>query len=201
MTFTVGLTGGICSGKSTAAEAFAALGIKVISADQIAKDLLNPDTPSYKQVCSHFGEKPLAPEGKINRKALLQIILDNPKEKSWLEDLLHPLIRNEIQNALKTVTSPYSIIEIPLLYEAKQKGEYQDLDRILLITCPKELQIERLMQRKKLSNTEAIAIIKQQAKDTQRISIANDLLENTETLSNLKQKVAAHHKTYLELSS
>lgn len=196
--YCVGLTGNIASGKSTVATYFAALGIDVISADNIAKELTRKAKPAFKAIHSHFGDAVLTITGELDRRYLRQIIFQNPTERIWLENQLHPLIRIQIENLTQAVTSPYCIIEIPLL---RDRELYPYLNRILLVEAKPEQQIERLTTRDNCSKEDTLAILATQADKGMLHELADDVLENTGSLKELQKKVMQWHKIYENLAA
>lgn len=193
----IGLTGNIASGKSTVAALFAELGIEVISADAIAKEITAKNQPAFHTIITHFGHEVKTENGELNRRYLRQLIFDNEHERQWLEKLLHPLIRKEIALKIQHVKTPYCIVEIPLLYD---KSTYPDLNRVLLIKAESEQQITRVMRRDNCSREEALAILASQPDEKKRRDLADDILVNKGSLPELKEKVLSLHKKYLQLA-
>ncbi len=195
MIYCVGLTGNIASGKSTVASFFEQLGIYVLNADHVAKQLTLKGTEAYNKISSHFGSQIIQSDKQLNRKKLRDIIFSNLKERLWLEQLLHPQIRQQLAKEVVLSTSAYCIVEIPLLND---KENYPYLHRILLVTSPIELQIKRLMTRDQCSRNQALAIIATQPSNDERIAQADDILVNTGALNKLKDEVRRLHINYLE---
>jgi dephospho-CoA kinase len=191
----IGLTGGICSGKSTATRFFQDLGIDIIDADVIARDLVKPGKPALNQVIEHFGGQLLDSNGELNRNQLREIIFNDPQEKEWLENLLHPKIHQEIERQLSAVHSCYCIIVIPLLLE---KSWQNLVDLVLVIDTNIENQILRLMRRYKINKQEAKKILAHQLTRKQRLKYADDVIKNNSSLENLKQQVAGLHNKYVQ---
>ena len=156
MGYTVALTGGIGSGKSTVADAFAQLGIKVIDADVIARQVVEPGTPALQAIADHFGPQMIAPDGTLNRRLLREKIFAQVEEKAWLNALLHPLIQQETRRQMQAATSPYLLWVVPLLVENRLSSQ---ADRVLVVDVPKETQIERTMLRDKVSREHAEHIL------------------------------------------
>ena len=196
--YCVGLTGNIGSGKSTVSSYFKELDIDIIDADAVAKDLTTQTKPAFKEIVSHFGKFILSANGEINRRQLRQLIFDNVHERLWLENLLHPLIRKEIELKVNSLNSPYCVIEIPLL---KDKIGYPYLNRVLVVQAEHEQQISRFMARDNSSKDDALAILAVQTDLSKQKAFADDLISNTGTLKELKKSVRDLHKKYLELSS
>ncbi|WP_242602177.1 dephospho-CoA kinase [Legionella nagasakiensis] len=189
----IGLTGNIGSGKSTVAALFAELGVDVISADNIAKKLTGQGQPAFAKIVKHFGELIKDKSGELNRRQLRAFIFNDPKERQWLENLLHPLIRQEITREVNRCQASYCIIEIPLLPDKKN---YPYLDRILFIKADKETQITRLTERDQCSREEAKTILATQANISKHLEIADDILVNDGTIQQLKEQVLSLHQRY-----
>jgi len=193
----IGLTGGIGSGKSTAAELFQELGVNVIRSDAISHDLLIPKNPVFKTVIEHFGSEFLQENGSLDRKKLGKLIFSAPEERRWLEQLLHPLIKKEVKKqALSHALDPYLMVEIPLLIEA----HFEDtVDRILVVDCPEAIQIDRAMKRDNTSREQVLAILKNQADRETRLARAHDVIKNTGSKAELKKNVQTLHQHYCDL--
>lgn len=192
----IGLTGGICSGKTTVANLFSKLGINIIDADVIAREVVEPNTAGYQKIVEHFGEAILTDAGLINRKKLGEIIFNNAQEKKWVEKTLHPLISANIKLQLRQTTSPYCIIVIPLLIETKS---FDLVDRILVVDTTEESQIVRAKQRDNLSRAEILKIINSQSAREERLAYADDIIHNQENIEQLKNDVKKMHEFYLLL--
>jgi len=191
----IGLTGGIGSGKSTAADYFSALGVPVIDADEISHALTRPHQPALARITEAFGSDILDMNGALDRGQLRALVFEHPDLRKKLEAILHPLIRNEMHKLIETIDAPYCILSIPLLFETEQ----QDMvDRVLVIDAPPELQIKRSSQRDKRDEEELEAILGAQMDRKQRLSLADDVIVNDSTLDSLKQKVETLHRKYLE---
>lgn len=195
--WTLGLTGGIGSGKSAVAAQFAALGVDVIDADQAARWVVEPGRPALAAIAKHFGEQVLQADGQLNRSALRGLIFQSPAERSWLERLLHPLIAAETAQFLANAKPPYAIMVSPLLIES---GQYKLTQRILVVDVPEKLQIERTMQRDRLSAEQVRAIMAAQTSRETRLSHANDILVNDRDLAWVEQEVERLHAFYLTLN-
>ena len=193
----LGLTGGIGSGKSAAAEHFAALGVHVVDADHAARWVVEPGRPALSQIAEHFGEQVLQADGQLNRGALRALIFSDPEQRRWLEALLHPLIREEIGDNLAQAQSPYAILVSPLLIES---GQYTTTQRVLVIDVPQALQIQRTLKRDNTSEEQVHAILKVQASREDRLRHADDVLTNDRDLEALKTEVERLHHFYLTLS-
>ncbi|CAM4505909.1 MAG: Dephospho-CoA kinase [Legionella sp.] len=194
MVYCVGLTGGIAGGKSTAAKMFAELGIQVINADDISRALTMHGQDAYTKIVAHYGAEILNEHNELNRKALRAIIFSDPKERTWLEQLLHPLIRQKIKDQVDLATTPYCIVEIPLLIDKKN---YPYINRILLIQAPKHMQIERLMLRDNCNQEQALSILAAQPDANLRLKNADDIVVNDAGADELKAAIIALHRQYL----
>lgn len=194
---TVGLTGGIGSGKSTVAALFSQLGVDIIDTDLLARQVVEPGTSALKEIAIHFGKEILNPDNSLNRKALGEKVFTHLDEKKWLENLLHPLINDAVIAAKAKVKSPYCIVVIPLLIETLP---HPTIDRILVVDTPKELQLNRTQARDQRSTSEINAIIANQATPEERRAAADDLILNDHSLTELSEAVKKLHHYYLELS-
>lgn len=192
----LGLTGGIGSGKSAAAQRFIDLGIHVVDADHAARWVVEPGRPALARIAEHFGDSVLQADGQLDRAALRQLIFEVPQQRLWLEALLHPLIAEEITAHLARAESPYAILVSPLLIES---GQYAMTQRILVIDVPQPLQIERTLQRDGISEQQVQAILKAQATREDRLSHADDVLVNDRDLAWLHSEVERLHHFYLTL--
>lgn len=195
--WTLGLTGGIGSGKSAVAAQFAALGVDVVDADQAARWVVEPGRPALAAIAEHFGEQVLQADGQLNRSALRELIFQAPAERGWLERLLHPLIATETAQFLANAKSPYAIMVSPLLIES---GQDKLTQRILVVDVPEKLQIERTMQRDRLSAEQVRAIMAAQASRETRLSHADDILVNDRDLAWVEREVERLHAFYLTLN-
>jgi dephospho-CoA kinase len=193
----VGLTGGIGSGKSTVCAEFYRLGIPIINADQIAREIVAIGQPALTELVNHFGSIVLNSDGSLNRAALRQIIFQQPQQKNFVEELLHPLILKQIKQQLEHISTPYVIIEIPLLIEA----EWQPfVDLILVVDLPEGLQQKRIMARDEITRAEIQRIMNSQLPRAERNSHADQLIDNSTTPVQLSQQVSALHQQYLQLA-
>jgi dephospho-CoA kinase len=193
----VGLTGGIGSGKSTAAALFAGHGVPVIDADEIARQLVTPGQPAYEQVIRTFGSGIVATNGRLDRDRLRRIVFADPEQRKRLEAILHPLVRREIQRETRRLQAPYCIIVIPLLIEANQRDL---VDRVLVIDCDEELQLQRIAGRSQLTEDEIREIVSAQLSRTERLRHADDVILNNTDLGELGANVEARHQRYLTLA-
>lgn len=194
--FIVGLTGGIGSGKSAAAKRFQHHGIASINADQTARDVVAPGEPALSSIAEHFGQTILLPSGELDRSTLRKIVFNDPSEKSWLESLLHPLIRQRITRFLRSASSPYALLETPLLVETNQR---ELVDKIVVVDVPESIQIARTMARDNNDEQLVRAIIAAQANRQDRLKAAHFVLDNSGDLTQLYQQVDRLHQQLLTL--
>lgn len=190
----IGLTGGIGSGKSLAAGMFTDLDIDVIDADLLAKNALNKNSIGYKQFLEKFGNSFLNEDSEINRPKLRNFIFSDNKKKSELEEIIHPIVAEEISKFIDSTQSPYSIIMVPLIYETRTMDFYE---KIIVIDCDIDTQIERATIRDDQKKEEILAIIESQASRDERNSIADDIILNNSSIENLRAQVEALHKKYI----
>lgn len=193
----VGLTGGISSGKTAISDFFEALNVSVIDADVIAHQLTEPGSPHLESIFDYFGKESQSEDGSLNRRYVRNQIFNDTEKKSWLESYLHPRIRQRIINAIEAAKPPYCIVVVPLLAEA---SGINYVDRVLVVDTDPELQIKRTMKRDHSSREQAIKIIDQQAKTEHRLAIADDVIHNNGTLEELKQKVISLNDKYLTIA-
>lgn len=196
---TVGLTGGIGSGKSTVAELFAKLGASIIDTDVIAHAMTATGQPALSEIAAAFGTGILQPDGSLNRSRLRQLIFEKPDQKQVLEAILHPRIREAVKAQLaEPADGPYRMIVVPLLFETAGYNELTQ--RSLLVDCPESLQIERVMARSRLSADEVRAIIATQMPSADRRMRADDIIVNDSTLESLLKRVTEKHEKYISLA-
>jgi dephospho-CoA kinase len=195
--FVVGVTGGIGSGKTTICREFAALGAPVIDTDQVARDVVAPGSPGLAAVVAAFGPEVLTADGQLDRRRVRQLVFATPALREQLEAILHPLIRQETDARVQAAGFPYCLVCIPLLVE---RGGGNRVNRVLVIDCPTEVQIARVMARDELTAPEVAAIMQTQASREDRLAAAHDVLENTGDVSLLRPQISALHARYLQLA-
>ncbi|HDS5551277.1 TPA: dephospho-CoA kinase [Klebsiella aerogenes] len=198
MGYTVALTGGIGSGKSTVADEFAHLGVTVIDADIIARQVVEPGTPALLAIAERFGPQMINDDGSLNRRRLRERIFAHSEDKAWLNALLHPLIQQETRRQMQASTSPYLLWVVPLLVENRLTDK---ADRVLVVDVPKETQIERTIRRDGVSREHAEHILAAQATREQRLAAADDVIENMGSADAVASHVARLHDKYLMLAS
>ncbi|MBB4818643.1 dephospho-CoA kinase [Pseudomonas alcaligenes] len=192
----LGLTGGIGSGKSAVATHFGNLGVHLVDADHAARWVVEPGRPALALITEHFGSDVLQADGQLDRATLRQRIFEHPEERRWLENLLHPLIGEEIVRDLASAQSPYAILVSPLLIES---GQHRMTQRVLVVDAPEAVQIQRTMARDKVSEEQVGAILKAQASREKRLEAADDVLVNDRDLEWLQREVERLHAFYLTL--
>ncbi|MTC44121.1 dephospho-CoA kinase [Providencia sp. wls1921] len=198
MSYIVALTGGIGSGKTTVANEFAKLGVPLVDADIIARQVVEPNTPALISIQQHFGQNVLNHDGTLNRGFLRSVVFSEPKEKAWLNALLHPLIQQETQKQLQQVNYPYVLWVVPLLIENKISHL---ADRVLVVDVTREEQIERTIKRDDTNLEHVINILNAQASREERLSYADDIITNHTNNTELPNRVAELHKQYLALAA
>ena len=197
--YVVAITGGIGSGKTTVANQFAALGIEVVDADLIAREVVAPGTPALAAIVNHFGAEMLTEQGLLDRRALRERIFSDPAAKFWLNALLHPIIRSEMLRQCAAVSSPYCLLVVPLLVENRLT---ELADRVLVIDVDEATQIERTCHRDGVSREQAQAILASQASRSERLAMADDVLDNQSgTTETIRARILALHETYLAFAS
>ena len=195
----IGLTGGIASGKSAAAAVFAGLGVPVIDSDVIAREVVAPGSPGLAAIRARFGEGVLQADGQLDRRALRAQVFADPTARRELEALTHPLIRERMAAQSAAAGGPYQIHAIPLLVEggARRPG----IDRVLVIDCPEEIQVQRVMARDRVDEAGALAVLAAQASRAQRLAAADDVIVNDQGLETLREAVVTLHQRYLGLAA
>ncbi|HAS6348118.1 TPA: dephospho-CoA kinase [Vibrio vulnificus] len=199
MAFVVGLTGGIASGKTTVANLFHQhFNIDIVDADIVAREVVAPGSLGLKAIVDHFGPNILTENGELNRAQLRDQIFRHPDEKTWLNQLLHPMIRNEMVEQLKSVTSAYALLVVPLLVE----NQLQTLcNRVLVVDVEEKTQLERTMLRDGVDEQQVRAILNAQASRQERLALADDVVKNEPTDRNLLQQITDLHQKYLAMSA
>lgn len=192
----LGLTGGIGSGKSAISSMFEELGIQVVDADIVAREVVELGSAGLEKITEHFGDEILTTDGNLDRAKLRAIIFADESQKQWLNNLLHPLIRESMLAQLQQATSQYVILVAPLLFE---NGLDQFCDQTLLIDVPVEIQITRTTARDKVSVALAKQIIASQMPRADKQQKATDILDNNRLLSEVKIDVQKLHEKYLTL--
>ncbi|MCP9267739.1 dephospho-CoA kinase [Xenorhabdus sp. XENO-1] len=195
MSYIIALTGGIGSGKTIISNVFSSLGVPLIDADIIAREVVAPGSPALQAIAEHFGADILLPDGSLNRALLRQKIFAVPAEKQWINALLHPLIHTETQQQLRQVTAPYAIWVVPLLIE---NNLMHLADRILVVDVPPEVQISRTMTRDGVSREQVESILAAQANRHERLEKADDVIFNHHNEQDIISRVVELHQQYLK---
>jgi dephospho-CoA kinase len=197
----IGLTGGIGSGKSTVADRLVALGAALVDTDRIAHELTAPGGTAMAPIREAFGGGVVAPDGSMDRSAMRQLAFDDPQARRRLEAILHPLIREQTDADVRSAIeagAPYVLVAVPLLVESGQaQGRF---DRVLVVDCPPEVQVERVMRRSGLERSQVQAILGAQASREARLAVADDVVDNGGDEAGLAPQVDAIHRLYLGLS-
>ncbi|MFM0501027.1 dephospho-CoA kinase [Paraburkholderia caffeinilytica] len=197
--FTVGLTGGIGSGKSTVADLFAAHGVPLVDTDLIAHRITAPHGIAMPQIAAEFGDSFVAADGSLDRARMRTLVFSDDGARKRLEGITHPLIRAETEREQREAQGPYVIVVVPLLVES---GSWKTrVNRVLTVDCSVETQIARVMSRNGFSREQVLAIIARQATREARLAAADDVIDNDNTpLEALRAEVAAQHRVYLSLA-
>jgi len=194
----IGLTGGIGSGKTTVCNCFSTLGTPIIDADLVARDVVMPGTPGLTQIINTFGQGILAQDGALDRGKLREQVFSDASSRKELEAILHPLIRQQMDEKLAQLKAPYAILAIPLLLESERR---EGIDRVLVIDAEESQQIARACQRDHRSEEQILAIIAAQCSRKDRLNAADDVIYNTGDLKQLNSQVTEMHNHYLRLAA
>ncbi|OCG42315.1 dephospho-CoA kinase [Gilliamella sp. Bif1-4] len=194
MPYVVTLSGGIASGKSTIADLFAKLGVPIVDADIIARQVVQAGSYAFNQIVKHFSQEILLTNGELDRSQLREIIFNNDHERLWLNDLLHPIIQQETQKQIAMQSTTYLIWVVPLLIE---NNLHIWADRVLIIDTSLSLQLERLVKRDNISESLAKKMIQSQVSLKKRLSYADDIIVNDGNLLSLTTQVNLLHQQYL----
>lgn len=196
--YIVALTGGIGSGKSTVANAFAALGVPLVDADVIAREVIEPGSPALHAIAQRFGPAMLNADGSLDRAALRARIFSDPEEKAWLNGLLHPLIKRQTEQQLRYARAPYVLWVVPLLIENNLQ---QRADRVLVVDVEREVQIARTLSRDGVSREQVENILAAQVPRQRRLACADDIIDNSGRPEEITDRVATLHRRYLALAA
>ena len=197
MTLVVGLTGGIASGKTTVTNLFQSeYKIDVVDADIIARQVVEEGSDGLKAITEHFGEEILSSDKTLDRSKLRALIFQDPEQKRWLDNLMHPLIRIEMQRQLAQVSSAYALLVIPLMVE----NNLQSLaDKVIVVDVDEKIQIERTRLRDKVNTAQVKAIIESQANRQERLAIADYVIKNSTRNHKLLPQIAELHQIFIEM--
>lgn len=196
--YRVGLTGGIASGKSTAAGFFGGLGVPILDSDKIAREVVEPGQPPLEHLVKRFGPSILTPDGHLDRPALRNIVFSDPKARADLEALTHPAIGAAMEARSAEAGGPYQILVIPLLVE---KNLSSHVDRVLVVDCDEALQVSRMHRRDGSTPEQAEAILRAQAPRAARLKAADDVIRNDAAIDSVRKQVATLHARYLKLAA
>ena len=195
--FRVGLTGGIASGKTTVANMFGDLGAVLIDTDIIAREVTSPGSPGLSEIARTFGDDVITDEGELDRRTMRSIVFSDEGKRRDLEAIIHPKIRDEAIRRMQTPGGPYQVVVVPLLVESPLK---EHVDRILVVDCDEQVQLQRLISRDAESKEQARNIVAAQASRSDRLAIADDIIRNEQSIENTRQKVVELHQKYLSLA-
>lgn len=192
----IGLTGGIGSGKSTVARMFGALGVHWVDADDVARQVVEPGTPALDRIAEHFGADILQADGSLDRARLRTIVFEQPEQRAWLEGLLHPVIREELIRQLHPAdyALPYVLLVSPLLLETDQ---HRLADKVVVVDVPVEVQLSRTMARDDNDKAQVERIIAAQMPREKRLQKADEVVDNSEVLSDVERQVGELHKKFM----
>ena len=193
----IGLTGGIASGKSTVANLFAELGAVIIDTDIIAREVVMPGEPALDEIVQAFGDDIVDQNGALKRSELRKIIFADDTARERLEAIIHPRIQDETVRQAESAGGPYQLIVVPLLVESPLR---KFVDRVLVVDCSEETQIRRLMARDAETDEQARAVLAAQASREERLAIADDIINNDESVANTRHQVISLHEIYLSLA-
>jgi dephospho-CoA kinase len=195
----VGLTGGIGSGKTFVADAFAKLGVEIVDADALAHRLSARGQPGFAALHSTFPDVPLQPDGELDRVLLRRLVFADAAARARLEQALHPLIGAEARRQVAAWSGPYGLIVVPLLLE--REGLRSAVDRILVVDCPEDEQVRRVVARSGLAPAEVRAIMATQCSRADRLAAADDVIDNAGTPDATVGRVRVLDRVYRELAS
>jgi len=194
----IGLTGGIASGKSMIADMFAARGTPVIDTDILSRQVVQPGGPALRQIEREFGSNVLTADGELDRRRMRDLVFEDDAKRSALEAIVHPRIREEAVRQSRSAGGAYQVIVVPLLVESPMRHW---VDRILVVDCTEETQLERLLERDNGTREQARRIIAAQAARDDRLAIADDVIDNDGTKAEAERQVENLHRLYLELAN
>lgn len=196
--FLIGVTGGIGSGKTLVTDTFANLGVDIIDADIVARDVVAPGSEGLLAITRHFGEDILTPDSKLDRAALRELVFTHEKEKQWLNECLHPRIRLAMSSAIDKINSEYGVLAVPLLIENNMQ---EMVDRVLVVDCPESVQLSRALARDGSSEAAIKGIIAAQVSRDERLAEADDVVDNSKSEQHTIAQVEQLHDTYLHRAS
>lgn len=200
MSYVLGLTGGIGSGKTAASDWFYSQGINVIDADIIARKIVAKGSGTLSEIAKSFGQWVIAHDGTLNRPALRKFIFNNAQAKQTLESITHPAIQKTIKQELALVTSPYCVLVVPLLFEGGKNGLQILCNRTLVVDVPINVQLERASSRDAQSREQIKKIIASQISREDRLALADDVVDNSADLNHLYSQLQELHPIYLQMA-
>lgn len=195
--FTVVLTGGIGSGKTAASNYFASLGVPIVDTDIIAREVVEPGQPALEEIATELGQEFIAESGHLDRRKMREAIFSAPTMKARLEAILHPRIALQVRRIITAMDYPYCILVIPLFTES---GRYDWVDRVLVVDVNESTQLKRVRKRDQVSRKQAKAILDAQASRSERLALADDVVDNSGTLAELHKQIDKLHEKYLLLA-
>jgi dephospho-CoA kinase len=200
--YVVGISGGIGSGKTTVTDLFATYSIAVIDADVIAREVVEPGSPALKAIIDKFGQSVIdssigSSSGTLDRAKLRTLVFNDSEIKNWLNQLLHPAIRQQMLLQTQQATSAYCLLSVPLLVENKL---YEHVDRVVIVDVDEQTQLQRTLLRDKTNEQQIRAIMSSQATRQQRLAVADDVIDNNGNVDDLSEQVAHLHKHFLQLA-
>jgi len=198
MSYIVALTGGIGSGKSTVANAFAARGVAIVDADIIAREVVQPGAPALEILAQRFGKQIIHSDGSLNRPLLREKIFNNGEDKQWVNNLIHPLVHARTLQLFSETSAPYILWVVPLLVE---NGLQCKADRVVVVDVTPEIQLSRTVKRDSVSLEQAQKIISAQVSRSQRLAYADDIIDNNGAPDTIESRVEALHNCYLKLAA
>ena len=193
--YVIGISGGIGSGKTTVTDMFAKHGIDVIDADVIARKMVEPGSPALKAIVNKFGQSVLDESGDLDRAKLRFLVFNNSENKSWINQLLHPAIVQQMLLQTQQAKSAYCLLSVPLLVENKL---YEQVNRVVIVDVDEQTQLQRTLLRDKTNEEQIRAIMRAQATRQQRLVVADDVIDNNGKTNDLDKQVAQLHKQYLQ---
>lgn len=193
----IGLTGGIASGKSTVADFFAELGVPIVDTDVIAREVVQPDSPALQEIGEDFGEEVIGADGTLDRNLMRKLVFADASKRTRLEAILHPRIRRQAELQVAAASGPYVIVVVPLLTESPMQ---EMMDRVLVVDCSEDKQLERLLRRDVETEEQGRRIMATQASRKERLAIADDVITNDDDIEATREQVLSLHHSYQSLS-
>ena len=199
MTYVIGVTGGIGSGKTLVSNRFSEFNVPIIDTDIIARKIVEPGQPCLQKLTDQFGSSILLNDGTLNRSALREIAFSSESKKQALDDITHPIIRQETYSQIEMVSTPYCLVVVPLLQADSAFIKF--MHRVLVVTAKRDVKIERVKKRSQLSKEQIIKIMNTQLDDSERLSFADDVINNDSSIESAYQQVDSLHAQYLDLAA